>query len=292
MFDVDILLLLLLLEVVMNNINANIDNVNVDSVKQQGQRCKFLILACSAKNQNYCIAGLKLDDLGDGSKYSLVRLVTDDQQTDGAVPSELLTIEGKQTQIGDIVEYYVKQYPLPHQPENYLICSDLISIKSTRELRDSTSPEDHEEYDKLGNLFRKKVKELCDSDDDDSVIFYDTDRTILPQLLQLIGPVKNSIELRVVEKIRVYKTINSAGHYKVRADFTYKGKEYSSISVTDPHFFDMDINQIKEGTNCLVLFSFANQEFFGAYYKLVASILGEFSWLKSDSSVSEDVSEE
>lgn len=246
---------------------------NIELGSNEGQRCRFLILACSAKNHKYCLAGLKLDELGDGSKYSLVRLVTDDQQTDGAVPSELLSIEDEQTQavrrlnVLNIVEYYVKQYPSLNQPENYLICSNLLSIKSLDSLKDSMSPE---ELGKLMSLIKRKIREISDNDED-GFVFYNTDRTITSQLLQSIGSNKHSLELRVVERIRLYKTINSVGQCKVRADFTYKGKEYSSISVTDPQFFN--INQIAIESKCLVLFSLANQPFLGEYYKLIASVM-------------------
>lgn len=255
---------------------------NIEFGSNEGQRCRFLILACSAKNHKYCLAGLKLDELGDGSKYSLVRLVTDDQQTDGAVPSELLSIEDEQTQavrrlnVLDIVEYYVKQYPSLNQPENYLICSNLLSIKSLDSLKDSMSPE---ELGKLGSLIKRKIREISDNDED-GFVFYNTDRAITSQLLQSIGSNKHSLELRVVERIRLYKTINSVGQCKVRADFTYKGKEYSSISVTDPQFFN--INQIAIESKCLVLFSLANQPFLGEYYKLIASVmevLPDADWL-------------
>lgn len=248
---------------------------NIEFGSNEGQRCRFLILACSAKNHKYCLAGLKLDELGDGSKYSLVRLVTDDQQTDGAVPSELLSIEDEQTQavrrlnVLDIVEYYVKQYPSLNQPENYLICSNLLSIKSLDSLKDSMSPE---ELGKLMSLINRKIREISDNDED-GFVFYNTDRAITSQLLQSIGSnKKHSLELRIIEKITIQKELTSRGFYKTRASFSYKGKEYSSISVTDPRFFD--INQPIIITNCLVLFSLANQSFLGEHYKFVAGILG------------------
>lgn len=201
---------------------------NIEFGSNEGQRCRFLILACSAKNHNYCLAGLKLDELGDGSKYSLVRLVTDDQQSDGAVPYELLTIKDKQTRvvsclnIGSIVEYYVKQYPSPNQPENYQVCSNLLTINSLSSLQNSISSE---EYNKLSSLIQRKLTEVCDNDED-GFIFYNTNRALSSQLLQSIDSnKKHSLELRIIEKITIQKELTSRGFYKTRASFSYKGKE-------------------------------------------------------------------
>ncbi len=167
---------------------------------------QVLLLSASAKNKNLCVAGLDLLD------RRLIRLVSDDKDTDGAIPKYYM----QNTQIGDVVDISVVR-PLPneYQPENFLI--DLGRSPRIQDHYSATrvigimKEYSYHEYFLLGNH-----KAFLTADD------------MKNNYGSLAWVHVNNVSIHLNER------------HKTRADFDYNGYKYENVSVTDWDFFDID----------------------------------------------------
>ncbi len=160
---------------------------------------QVLLLSASAKNKNLCVAGLDLLD------RRLIRLVSDDKDTDGAIPKYYM----QNTQIGDVVDISVVR-PLPneYQPENFLI--DLGRSPRIQDHYSATrvigimKEYSYHEYFLLGNH-----KAFLTADD------------MKNNYGSLAWVHVNNVSIHLNER------------HKTRADFDYNGYKYENVSVTD-----------------------------------------------------------
>ena len=238
-------------------------NSQVNYPHARAIKTRVFILACSIKHGNYCVAGLRLANEGSGNNsFELIRLVTDDQNTDGAVSPDLLLKDGRTAGLFDSVEFYLKPAPSLIQPENYLIQSScdtqpvhLLNLKKVYEYS----------YNEKSLLLTGIAQNVMHSD----YIFYNNDKYIAPEVLNRQLD-RHSLEIRFINRVELYINSNN----KTRARFVYKNRVYSSISVTDPFYFNLPYNQTVIINNCLALFSIG-QPFIvdGMHYKFLACII-------------------
>lgn len=218
-------------------------------------RSKFIILASSSKIGGMCVGAIKLSDENGNPTCQLVRLVTDDPNTNGAIPSFWLDNNG--IEILDTVECWVKPTPTNIQPENYLIFKPTNDSPWLSHQKFDQNSSD--QYNVLANSLSYTLLTT-------GSIFYNNDRRIDPDLLKQVS-YPHSLELRFINHIRLYHN----NYNKTRADFDYNSQHYTNISVTDPryyHYSQIDLY------NCIALFSIGNL-FNGFHYKILASIIAK-----------------
>ena len=85
-------------------------------------RIKFLVLACSIKHKNRCVAGIDL------TNKRLIRLVSEDESTNYAIPKEECYLNRRLLKPLDIIEVELKgRAPnLGAQTENYIVNFPLV----------------------------------------------------------------------------------------------------------------------------------------------------------------------
>lgn len=209
----------------------------------------FAVLTKSAKHHELCIAGI------DWNTGEFIRIVTLDKDTDGAVPKDKFHYEnGKEIACFDLIKISVSAHDGNElQPEN------LIWDQSTKI-----------DFIKKVNLHDVLEKHPAEKQD---FIFGDT---YSYTNLQTLEKTKKSLILAEVEDFQVYlvdvtykdevtgelKTIT-----KTKAKFSYNGKYYENISVTDPKYYLTE----KAFDNAYIIVSSGN-EYKGYYYKWVAAI--------------------
>ena len=205
---------------------------------------RVLILASSAKNKNLCVAGLDLKE------KKLIRLVSNDKDTDGAIPKTYMS----GAHVGDVVDISVLHpYPTKCQPENYLVNPNKkIHIQeryNTAQIIEQMKDLEYHEQLLFGNV----------------AVALDTDEMKI-----------NHVSLAWVHvfHMSVYlKDYN--GKARTRADFSYQRRAYHKLRVTDPSYFDCDdTRKISEAYLLMSLpkTSFPPHDPDGLYYKFVASI--------------------
>ncbi len=217
-------------------------------------RSKFIILAISSKIGGKCVGAIKLSDENGYSTCQLVRLVTDDPNTNGAVPS--IWFDNNGIEILDMVECWVRPTPTDIQPENYLIFGPANNSPWLSHQKFDQFSSD--QYNMLTNIINCTVLNT-------GSIFYNNNRRLHPDLLKQT-PYPHSLELRFINHIQLYHN----NYNKTRADFDYNNEHYSNISVTDSryyHYRQLDLY------NCFALFSIGNLFDDGFHYKILASII-------------------
>lgn len=170
---------------------------------------RVLILASSAKNKNLCVAGL------DFKSKKLIRLVSNIEDTDGAIPKSYMN----GIDVGDVVDIGVlHSYPNKYQPENYLVNFCKKPLIQSR-FNNNQITEIMEGYS-YSDLF----------------IFGNTDSVLSSHEME-----NNSTSLAWVHvnEVSVY-LIESYGKKKTRTNFFYNGFKYNNIRVTDQKFFNSE----------------------------------------------------
>lgn len=162
---------------------------------------KIVIMASSAKNGNYCVAGF--DEEG-----RWIRLVTANEDLDGAVPkSYMQNINVLDYVVIDVVGSCGDIF----QPENYLVNLEMKPRK-------------------IGHIAWDKFLKVRPTDNY-NFIFGNCGRRLEVLEAQKMG---HSLEFVKVQKFHSYVDENSR---KTRAEFYYNGNFYSRISVTDHDYF-------------------------------------------------------
>lgn len=197
------------------------------------------ILTMSSKNGGYCVAGI---DIKNGK---WIRLVSDDKNTHGALSKEDVRYsDGRYCKPLDVVRIAVDQYtPIEHQPENALI--------------DSTK-------------YWKKIRTTCIED-----------------ILKIHPAESHDVLLgnqyAYITEAGIYKVFHSLVLVKVtnftivkfgqrtKANFTYRGTQYSNISVTDPEYYSVPDSWHTE--NAVLVISLPESPYNGNYYyKFISKI--------------------
>lgn len=168
-----------------------------------------IILTCSSKIGGRCVAGIDNDG-------NWVRLVSNDQHSNGAIPRNMLYYEnGGYCQPLDVVRVpIIGALPSVHQPENIL-------VDRTKKWR------------KLGVSSLDRILQLHPAEHH-TLIYGSTSPFATESDLSLIH---YSLILIEVSSLRTY-IVETTNGPRTRASFLYNGHSYSNISVTDPDYFD------------------------------------------------------
>ena len=204
-------------------------------------RVKIVLLAASAKNGKACVAGMA----GDGK---WIRLVTEDSETDGAVPREYLFAENKKNNLKllDVIEVDLLQKMMdPIQTENYLVNMSFPPIYhgvfSANSLSQCVSSCDYI----FGN---------CEDSLDEKEIMKQDGSLILVKVN----------DLKIWGERRGDKS-------KSKASFVYNGRDYKRISVTDCDYF-LKSDEERFHNSAYIVVSIPHKPYCGRYYKFVSAI--------------------
>lgn len=167
----------------------------------------FIITAVSDKYHHWCVSGISIND----SKH--YRLVSDDAGIEGAIHKQYLLYKSAEpVRPLDFVEFDVKQnQPQYFQPENIVINERIppkfVSRASYRDLK--TYLTNH------------------------NLLLFNTDRLINVNNWTRDLKIDRSLELIHIKGL-IIKHIKFGDTSKLQGYFTYKGNNYSKISITDP----------------------------------------------------------
>lgn len=198
-------------------------------------KLKIAILTKSSRHGQYCVVGYDIE------KGTLVRLVSDDINSQGSITEKHLTCDNnKITDILDIVEV------------------DIVSKKPTE-----THPEDLliNGFSKWKYIDKFELNHLpthlfCT----DEFIYLDTSNEIN---LDKVKQIKKSIIIVKVQKLNICKN----EYKKIKASFEYNNFKYPNFSVTDPDYYEIE-KIIKYNTAILIIslpndkWSYENDRFF------------------------------
>lgn len=210
---------------------------------------QMVLLAKSCKNGEYCVAGIDL------RTNRWIRLVTDNEETHGAVSAKALTnAEGKEACVLDVIEApLVHACPTVIQPENYL-------LDKTRKIR---------------IIRRMKLDQVIafHKPEGRSMVYYNALRSVPESAMSAIRSHYSLIMIRVSDLTLQYE-VNSQGRVKLKSSFDYNSPtrgmiHYEHISVTDPDYFGDDT---PSDIGDAILVISLGEVFNGSHYKYVASI--------------------
>lgn len=171
---------------------------------------KLVILAESAKYNNYCVAGVDVDS------GEWIRPISENPELEEAVPLEDLKYpDGSRVELLDVVEikFSDRSANNPIQPENFFYNAKYF-------------------WQKVGCM---TLQELIDKRGYDSrdKIFYNAERSIFGADVEKI-PVRESLLLLPVENLFISVEVEEGKeHKKFFADFEYHGKKFHRFSVGD-----------------------------------------------------------
>lgn len=174
------------------------------------ERKTLIILTKSSKYHGNCVTGI------DTETGKWVRLMTHDEQSQGAVPDILLSYaDGKPLEVMDTVSAPIEEWCGDRiHPENYYLDEDYY-------------------FQKLGNASFSEVLELHPGEDrkyiyNNTLSFVDLDH---------IDYIDYSLCLVKVTNLALYEQSYSFGKKKWKASFTYNGNDYKGVAMTDPKFY-------------------------------------------------------
>lgn len=171
------------------------------------QTRRLVIMAKSAKNKHFCVAGLT-----DDGKW--LRPVSADSDSDNAVPKSALTYaDGSEVQILDVVEIKIKGAPVKNfvQPENFYY--------------DEKYP-----WRKIGRLPLNKIIKWRGFDDRRK-IFYNGERAV--EVSHVAGQFRNESLLFLHVTDLTITVARLPEQTKFFASFNYNGRRYLKFGVGD-----------------------------------------------------------
>ena len=212
---------------------------------------KLIILAASAKFNNYCVAGVDVET----GKW--IRPISDNPDLEEAVPlDDMKYPDGERIELLDIVEIKFSDRAAnnPIQPENFFY---------------------NEKYywQKVGQVTLQDVINLRGFDLREE-IFYNNERSILGTNVVKFGE-RESLLLLPVENLFI--SIEETDHKKFFADFNYRGRKFYRFSVGDlavrEKFADNRAGKYFFKNSATVVFSLTNPYYKNAEcYKMLAQI--------------------
>ena len=215
----------------------------------------IIILAKSAKNNNYCIAGINVDT------NEWVRPVSSDQSISEAVPlDDVVCSDNIQLQVLDVVKIQFNDNlnNNPIQPENLYY-------------------DEHYRWRKINEVNIQYVTGFHGFDNRNA-IFYNYDRSIpeaeikgMPQLY------RESLLLLPIENL-IIDVEHRNGNPKFYANFEYNGRQYKKFGVSDidiiNNFMDHKEGQYFLKKNANVVFSLTNPFHYNSKcYKMIAQVV-------------------
>lgn len=203
---------------------------------------RMIIMTESSKFGGRCVAGINIEN------GEWVRLVTDDEDTHGAVsPSNLMTADNKMCRILDVVDVpIIKKCGNSIQPENVLMDTSKHITKvrkaSIKEVLQIHPAEQHTYV--LGNPY-----------------------SFLSE--QMVHNVGHSLTLVDVDDLVINQVTTPEGKNKTKASFKYNGIEYNHVSVTDPTLYSSE-----DGTEIgkAILVVSIGTPYNSKYYKFVSGV--------------------
>ena len=212
----------------------------------------IVLLACSKKHNNYCVAGI---DIRNGE---WVRIVSDDQVISEAVRADDMRFEdGALPQLLNIVRVPVLgRRPNYYQPENYIL-------------------DDRHYWSRIGVANAVEVAKNYTTNRPE-YLFYNTAKSIESNYIQgLREDEKFSLIALIPENLQVQVKHWPEGK-KVDVSFIYNGRWYRYLKVTDPEFLHEFLGR-EEGNyflreNIMLVVSLG-ENYYGAHYKLVSGVI-------------------
>ncbi len=215
----------------------------------------IILLACSRKMSNFCVAGI------DSDTGHWVRIVSEDSSIQHAIRLEDMSYEnGSMPQMFDIIRIQCKHHsPTYYQPENWVF-------------------DNHYYWQKVGCSNITSVLKMH-SVDTPTYIFYDSSWKVEADYIsQVSSDHKHSLTLIRPNnlKVCVESRSNRLNQKSMYAQFNYNGNYYNYIKITDPIFEDI-YSGFENGTytingHALLVLSLADI-YKNYHYKLVATIL-------------------
>lgn len=206
---------------------------------------EIVILTKSSKHGGCCVAGI---DLSNGE---WIRLVSDNKETNGALSaSDICYNNGELCEPLDVVRVSIlNSAPLAYQPENHLIDSSTYWVKlGTMEICDITSihpPERH------------------------TFLYGNTEPFVTEDQILDLG--YSLVLIEISELVITHSTSPYSGKPRTKARFTYNGRRYNYISVTDPDYYSVPNNTRID--NAFVVVSLPDEALpEDCFYKFVAKI--------------------
>ena len=212
----------------------------------------LIILAESAKYNNYCVAGVDADS----GKW--IRPISEKPELEEAVPiDDLKYPDGSRVELLDVVEikFSDRAADNPIQPENFFYNAKYY-------------------WQKVGSVTLQEVIDLRGFDNRDK-IFYTDNRSILGADVENF-PARESLLLLPVANLFI-AVEEAEDHKKFFGDFEYRGKKFHRFSVGDiavrKKFADNGVGKYFFKENAAVVFSLTNPFHYNAEcYKMLAQI--------------------
>ena len=213
---------------------------------------EIILLACSKKHNNYCVAGI---DVGNGE---WVRIVSDDTVISEAVSADDIRFEdGTLPQLLDIIRVPVLgRRPNYYQPENYIL-------------------DDRNYWSRIGRANPAEVAANYATDRHE-YLFYNTAKSIESNFIKGLREDEKFSLIAVIPKNLHIQVKQWPEGKKLEVSFTYNGRLYRYLKITDPEFLQeflwRDEGNYSLGENVLLVVSMG-ENYHGAHYKLVSGVI-------------------
>ncbi len=175
------------------------------------QSIEMILMTKSSKYGAYCVAGF---DVSDGK---WVRLVSEDEETHGAIDDDMLydRAAGRCADVLDRVRVDIEgEAPSSVQTENVLVRgTGRIRILGRVSINDAVRLHPFEERDALFSSHHY----IVEAD---------------------IRTIHHSLEFVQAENLHLYTVIGKSGKPKYKADFDCGGRRYTNFAMTDPLYYD------------------------------------------------------
>ncbi len=207
-------------------------------------RKEICILTKSYKNNGYCVAGIDLES------HQWVRLVTSEDPKDDEVKKYQLDGRYKNINCYDIIDInLLKNIPCNCQTENWLITKGGLIVKKS-------------------SLSELEAIDLISIDNDENFIL-NRNRVLNQYEITKINKSLFAYEVKYFSvDINYYE-----GKNRYKCSFLYNNYRYEDISLTDPDFRDIDMNNTKL-EKAIIIASLPSIPYEnGYYYKFVAKVI-------------------
>lgn len=212
---------------------------NENNVIDNKKELLFLVLTKSAKNHNFCVAGIDLNT------KKIIRLVSNEKGD--AISKYNFIFNGREINCLDVIKVRGYYHPLKIQTENFILNSitDYVWTATSLSIIKNFNLIDN------GNIL---INNLPYSHSDDASLF------------------KGSLMIVVVDNVTIYSTTNIQGQNKTKIDFTHKEMEYRDFRVTDFDYFALSHSVKMNKAIIVISTSETPYELDNNFYKFVAKI--------------------
>ncbi|MEL1135056.1 hypothetical protein AAC978_07710 [Desulfitobacterium sp. THU1] len=212
----------------------------------------IVLLACSKKHNNYCVAGI---DINNGE---WIRVVSNNPHIVEAVTLDDMRYEdGTLPELLDILSIsFLEHKPNYYQPENYLF-------------------DDSFYWERIGKANAMDV--IADyATNEPEYLFYDANKAVESEFIQsLYDNEKYSLIAITPQSLKVHVKKWPEGK-KVTMSFYYNQRLYSYLRVTDPDFEEEYLDRAEGtyslGNNAMLVISLG-ENYHGAHYKLISGVI-------------------